>query len=154
MQRNGAAEPVRRHDLRRIDLVDVDEVEPLGDREIRRLGRVTRELLEDRARAADERVDVGTGGDAQERVAEAVALAHRVALDQAVRIERRQQAPGGAAVEHARLGQLDDGRRAARVGDRLEERRRPVDRLDRARAPGPERRASETGGFMIRVIVA
>ncbi len=104
MQRHVAAEPVRRHDLRRVDLVDVHEPEPLHDREVRGLARRVCEPLEHGPRLPHERVGLRAGRDAQERIAEAVPLAHRIALDQAVRVERREQPPGGAAVQAALRG--------------------------------------------------
>ena len=95
-----------------------------------------RETLEHRPRLADERIRLRARRDAQERVAEAVALADRIALDQPVRVERREQPPGGAAVQAAGRRELDDGGRLAAVGDRLDQHRRAVDRLDRPLTAG------------------
>ena len=134
MQRHRPAEPVRRHHVRRVDLVDVDEAEAPRDREVRRLAGLVARALEHGPAAAHERVDVGAGGDAEEGVAEAVALADRVALDQAVAVERREQPPGRAPVEPAGGGELVHGRAVRAVRDRLDQRRGAVDRLDRLRA--------------------
>src|SRR5712691_7931811 len=136
VQREGAAEPVRRHDLRRLDLMHVDEVEALRDREVHGLARLVCELLEHRMCAPHERVVVTGRRDLEDRVADAVALRRRVALDEALAVERREQAPRGAAVEPALRGELDDRQRLLAVCDRFQKRRGAVDGLDRAEARG------------------
>ena len=70
-------------------------------------------------------------------VADAVAAGCRRALDHAVRLERRQQPPGGAAVDAAPVGELCDGRRGLGRRDRRQEIECAVDRLHRlCRASG------------------
>jgi hypothetical protein len=110
----------------------VDEIEALRNREIDGLPRVVREVLEHRVRAANERVVIACGRNLEDRVADAVALRHGVALDEALAVERCEQAPRGTPVETAARRELGDGQRLAAPRDRLQERSRAVDGLDRA----------------------
>src|SRR6185437_15122673 len=54
VQWHRSPEPVRRHHVRRVDLVDVDEAEAACDREVRRLAGLLGEQLEDGPAAANE----------------------------------------------------------------------------------------------------
>jgi hypothetical protein len=134
MQRQRSSEPVRGQRSGLVDLVDVDEVEALGDGEAHRRPGGPREPLEDGVRSPDEGVVVVTGGDLEDREPDAVALADRVALDEPLLLQRGEQPPGRAAVQPTCTSELGDGRGLRGVRDRLEQRGGPLDRLHRARA--------------------
>jgi hypothetical protein len=123
-----------------VGLVDVDEAEPLHRGKGGDLAGGRRHPLEDRAHAAGERVDVGCRRQLDRRVARPVPLRGRVALDQPVGLQRRQQAPRGAAIEAAAAGQLPGGRRLGSGGHGLQQQRGSIDRLHGVRPP-PARRA-------------
>jgi hypothetical protein len=55
--------------------------------------------------------------------------AHRVALDEALPLERRDEARGGALRQPAALGELADGGRLGGLDEMDEQLRRSVDRL-------------------------
>src|SRR6185295_19155110 len=129
VQRGRAAEPVGGHHVRRLHLVDVHELHAPRDREARRLEARLGERAQRGAGAADERVVPGRGAEGDERVADLVAAGRRVALDEALVLERGEDPPRGAAVQPAAVGELEDGRGPAVGAERIEQLRRPRHRL-------------------------
>ncbi len=130
VQRKVPAAPVGRGRPGRVGLIDVHEPEALGDGERHDLARRLGRALEQRAQATRERIVVLGGRDLECGIPDDVAPGHGVPLDQTVRLQGRQQAPGRAAVHIAALGEL---LRAARgLGGRhgLEQPQRAIDGLD------------------------
>ena len=124
------AEPVRRHHVPRLDLVGVDELEPARDGEVDGLAGGVGEPAQDRVREADERLVPRGRGEPQHGEAEPVAVRLRVALDEPVVLERREDPPRRAAVEPARVG----------------ERRRRLRARARRRSPRAARRRGRSTG--------
>ena len=70
--------------------------------------------------------------DLEDGVPEAVSLRRRIALDEPLPLEGREQSPGRAPVESTRVCELEDGGRTRGVRQRLQKRDRTLDGLNRA----------------------
>ena len=114
----------------RIRLVDVDEAEALDHRERHDLAGGLGRARQQRPQPACERVVILGGRELERGVSDDVAPGRGVALDEPVPLERREQPPGGAAVDAAALRQLERAARRVGSGDRLEQPQRAIDRLD------------------------
>ena len=106
---------------------------PPGDRQRRRLPRLRDEALEVRPRdrphveAGEDGVRVGDQPQAQ-----AVARRRLVAIDEAPRHERAEQARDRALVDAGALRQLAHARPGRQLGERVEQRERTVDGRERS----------------------
>ena len=79
----------------------------------------------------------------QQAGAELVLVRVAVLLDEAVRLERLEQPVDRRPREAELVGELADAEPARAAGERLEDARRAVDRLDRAAPPGTGRLFSQ-----------
>ena len=114
----------------RVDLVDVLEVEAGRHGERDALLDVPAELLEHGPGPADDGVVARSPPRAAPRRNRPRSAGSPVLLDEAVVLERGQQAPGRRAVDAAGPAELLGAQRTVARGDRLEQRGGPVHGLD------------------------
>ena len=142
MHRAPSADPARHHDhLRRRDLVDVDHVEPVADREVRRLGRHRRQVLELGSRLAHHREPVDRRrGEADHPGADPEALGRGVALDQPAGRDRAQQPRRGRRVHVEAPSDVGDGQTVRALAQQIEHRHDPIGDVGGADLEPPETR--------------
>src|SRR5439155_2608994 len=103
-------------------LVDIDQAEGAGGGKRDDLACLLRHPRDDRAQAAGDGVVLCSRRHLEGGVTYRVALGERVSLDHAVRLERGEQPPGGAAVDAACERQLTGRSRGWASRDRLQQR--------------------------------
>jgi len=95
------------HQVRRGNLLDVDDLVALEDRQVHRLAGSAREFLEHRSRRP-RKVEFGDdrAGQANQAIAEAIAFGRRILLHQPMLLEGRQQPEGRGLVNFQPASQV------------------------------------------------
>ena len=116
-----------------VDLLERREARSPDGTDDRTLPRRVAQDLEQRARVAADRLLDAAGREQQRRDAAAISTAARDALDQAVALERGEQAECRARVETGEARDLAARQRMRTLGNQRQQSQAAVERLDGAR---------------------